>query len=297
MPEPDFLADMRVVILGLGLMGGSLAMALRGRCRALDAVDPDPEVLEITRRQKVVDRFSPEPSDLLPEADLVILAAPVRAILGLIRELPALHPGSPVVIDLGSTKTQICQALESLPARFDPIGGHPMCGKETGTLANADPSIYQGAPFAFTSLPRTSPRARSLAGQLTYALGSNPIWLDPETHDRWTASTSHLPYLLSAILANATPHEAAPLIGSGFRSTSRLAATPVTMMMDVLATNQKNILAAMDNFQGELEQVRAQLAQGNYQDLGERLSRASANYRDLVSTNTSGDNETKGKTI
>jgi prephenate dehydrogenase len=297
MPEPDFLADMHIVILGLGLMGGSLAMALQGRCRALDAADPDPAVLEIVRRQKVVDRFSPNPSEILPEADLVILAAPVRAILGLIRELPALHPGSPVVIDLGSTKTQICHAFEELPARFDPLGGHPMCGKETGTLVNADPMIYQGAPFAFTSLQRTSSRAHSLAEQLAHALGSNPIWLDPETHDLWTASTSHLPYLISAILANTTPHEAAPLVGSGFRSTARLAGTPITMMMDVLATNENNILDALDKFQYEFERVRAQLAQGDYHALGELLSLAAANHRDLVSPNAPGNITSKGKTI
>jgi prephenate dehydrogenase len=289
MPEPDFIANAHVAILGLGLMGGSLALALRGRCQALDAVDPDPSVLEIARQRKVVDRLSTDPAEILPQADLVILAAPVRAILALIRDLPVLHPGSPVVIDLGSTKTQICQALNELPPRFDPVGGHPMCGKEVGTLVNADPLIYRGAPFAFAPLQHTSLKGRAIAGQLAHALGSHPIWIDPQTHDRWTAATSHLPFLLSATLALATPREAAPLVGSGFRSTARLAATPLSMMLDVLASNRANILDALNDFRRELDRLQAQLEDGDYQALSEALSIAAANQRELVSTNTPQD--------
>ena len=95
-----------------------------------------------------VDEASSDPSLILPKADILILAAPVRSILALVSELPNLHPGPAVVLDVGSTKIQIVEAMERLPDRFDPLGGHPMCGKEALSLANAEASLFEGYPFA-----------------------------------------------------------------------------------------------------------------------------------------------------
>ena len=94
-------AGARVAIVGLGLMGGSLAMALRGHCRELIGIDPDPETLALARQKRVVDRLSDRPEQLLAEAQVIVLAAPVRAILKILYQLPAWHPGDPVVLDLG----------------------------------------------------------------------------------------------------------------------------------------------------------------------------------------------------
>ena len=236
MVQSDFLNSSRVAIVGLGLMGGSLALALRDRCQTLLGIDPNPETLSLARRRNIVDQLAPGPTLLLPQADVIILAAPVGAIIEIIGDLPSLHHGSPVVIDLGSSKSEICQAFNTLPARFDPLGGHPMCGKETSSLVNAEETLFQGAVFAFTPLSRTSPRARAIAEELSRTIGSRPLWIDPKTHDQWTAATSHLPYLLASALSLATPSEATPLVGPGFRSTSRLAATTPSMMEDVLTT-------------------------------------------------------------
>ena len=93
----------------------------------------------------------------MPAADVVILATPLNAILKFIAELPSYHPGSAIILDLGSTKAQVVQALESLPSRFDPLRGHPMCGKETAGLENADGAIYQDAAFAFVAVERENP--------------------------------------------------------------------------------------------------------------------------------------------
>jgi prephenate dehydrogenase len=270
-------------------MGGSLALALRGRCAALLGIDPDPSALSLAEERRVVDRASSHPEAILPEADVVIIAAPVGAILQLVQDLPDLHPGSPVVLDLGSTKAQVCQAYETLPSRFDPVGGHPMCGREVGTLANADPGLYRGAPFAFTPLARTTPRARSLVEQLARAAGARPLWLDPATHDRWVAATSHLPYLLASALASATPAEAAPLAGPGFRSASRLAATPAKMMLDVLATNQADILEALRRFRQELDHLEDELARGEFGLLLERLERSAAHQGEITGSQRRGD--------
>ena len=282
MDEPDFALDRRVAIVGLGLMGGSLAMALRGKCASLVGVDCDPKAVSLARRLKLIDQASSQPGELLPGADLVILATPLRAILVLLQELPALHPGKAVVLDLGSTKVEVVEVMKSLPDRFDPIGGHPMCGKETSSLANADGKMFQEVSFAFTPLARTSPDARTVATRLAQIIGARPLWIDPQTHDRWVAATSHLPYLIANSLAQATILEAKPLVGPGFRSSSRLAASPPDMMLDVLSTNRSNILASLELFHQRLYTIEALLARGDWDALRELLSQGAECYRELT---------------
>lgn len=282
MDEPGFLTSSRVAILGLGLMGGSLALALRGRCAGLLGVDPDPEALRLARERRVVDQASADPQELLPAADLIVLAAPVGAILNLIATLPDLHPGPALVIDLGSTKARICQALERLPERFETVGGHPMCGKETLSLANADPLLYHGAPFALTPLAGTTRRARQAAEELAQAVGAHPLWLDAASHDRWVAATSHLPYLVANALATATPAEAGLLAGPGYRSTTRLAATPTSMMLDILETNRANLLERLGRFREGIAALEQSLAAEDYSRLREQLERGAARQREVL---------------
>ncbi|HLA98028.1 MAG TPA: prephenate dehydrogenase [Anaerolineales bacterium] len=281
MEKPSDLSSVTIAILGLGLMGGSLARALKGRCRRLLAYDPDPATLELARGEHIVDRVASEPGEILPDADLIILAAPVRAIITLIQQLPAWHPGEPVVIDLGSTKVQVCQALAGLPGRFDPLGGHPMCGKSAHGLANAEADLFRYAPFAFTPLPRSGERARTLAVQLAEAIGARPLWLDAETHDRWVAATSHAPYLLACALTLATPREAAPLVGPGFRSASRLAGSSAIMMGDILRTNRENVLLACSRIKAELKDIERLLFEEDYPALMKLLEEVAA-YRQAM---------------
>lgn len=270
MTSPLFLREARVAMVGLGLMGGSLAMALRGHCAALYAADPDPEVQALATARKMVELMVARP-DELPPADLIILAAPVRAILHLLQTLPQWHPAPAVVLDLGSTKTAVTEAMAVLPSQYDPLGGHPMCGKEVGSLRHADPLLYRGAPFAFTPVPQTTARARQIAAELATAVSAHTLWLDAETHDRWAAATSHAPYLIANALLAATPAEVAPLIGTGFRSTTRIAATPPSMMLDVLFTNRQHILAALGQFRARLDALEKDLIALDEASLQEKL--------------------------
>jgi prephenate dehydrogenase len=271
-----------VAILGLGLMGGSLALKLHGQCRSLMGCDPDPATLALARQLNLADRVSDQPGDILPQADLVILAAPVGAILSLLDELPCLHPGFAAVLDFGSTKTHIVQRMQALPERFDPLGGHPMCGKERGGLANADPDLFQSAPFALTPLGRTSPRLRLLAEQLVSLVGAQPLWLEAETHDRWVAATSHVPYLVANALAAATPLEARPMVGPGLRSTTRLAPSGWSMMRDILVTNRENILVGLQSFREQIEELENLLAAGDLQGVAGLTAQGARNYEALI---------------
>jgi prephenate dehydrogenase len=283
MSQPDFnLAHARVAVVGLGLMGGSLALGLRGKCAALYGIDPHPATLELARSQHIVDEAAGDPASLLPKADLVILAAPVPAILDLLEQLPSLTSNPCIVMDLGSTKRLVVESMARLPERFDPIGGHPICGKEKLSLANAERTLYYAAPFLLTPLERTSSRAMSAAHQIIEALGAKARLLNAAEHDRILASTSHLPFLISSALALTTPPEVASFLGPGFKSTSRLAGTSSSMMLGVLQTNRENVLTALHGMQNRLSEIETALSSSNTFQLESLLNEAQSKYLSLI---------------
>ena len=283
MIEEDEFTKSIFVVIGLGLIGGSLALRLKGRKQTILAVDPDPFTREYAVTHKVVERISADPTELIPQADVIILSAPVDAILRLIPSLPDLHPGSPIVLDLGSTKVQICQALSELPPRFEVIGGHPICGKAAGGIRHADPNIFQGSTFAYSLLTLTQKRTQRFAEWLAQALGADAIWVESLIHDRWVASTSHLPYLISSALSLITPAEALRLVGPGFASSTRLAGSPSSVMVPILETNREFVLKTITRFREQLGVMEAELRSENYSELGSLLDRAK-NQRDLLTS-------------
>jgi prephenate dehydrogenase len=277
------LQDSRIALVGLGLMGGSLALALKGRCAALYGIDSDQATVELALAKKVVDQADRDPATLLPQADLVILATPVPVILEFLQKIPSLLQKPCIVLDLGSTKRDILEAMAALPDDFDPVGGHPICGKENLGLENADASLFQGAPFVVTALERTTKRARSAVAQIVSIVGARLIEMTAEEHDRILASTSHLPFLLSSALALSTPREFLPLVGTGFKSTSRLAGTPSHMTMGILQSNRENILNAILAFRNALDQIESALQAENYLQLERTLNQSRTSYQTLVS--------------
>jgi prephenate dehydrogenase len=276
-----------VGIFGLGLMGGSLATRLKGQCAHLIGFDSHLPTLELALSKNIIDKagsISPLPTGegLGVRFDLLILATPVPTILNLLQQLPSLISSPCIVMDIGSTKHDILQIMSGLPENFDPIGGHPICGKEKLGLENADPNLYQNAPFVITSLTRTTPRAKSAAQQIVSAIGANLIEMMATDHDRILAFTSHLPYLLASTLSHSTPQDFAPLIGPGFRSTSRLAGTPSHMMMGILKSNRENVLNAIHKFHNSLDEIESALQDENYIQLEFLLNQSRTTYNSLT---------------
>jgi len=283
----------QIVIIGLGLMGGSLALALHGKCQKIEAIDPNENVIEYARQNGIVDFVSTKFYEEISLSDMIILATPVKTILTLLDHLTNCHHGTPVVLDLGSTKVEIVSKMNALPERFDPIGGHPMCGREKSSVFHAEANLFQGATFALTPLQRTSERACSLAEQLVLTVGANPLWIDADTHDRWVAATSHLPYLISNALAYVTPTEATPLIGPGFRSSARLAGSSIQMMGDILETNRLNILAGLRRFQVHLKVLEDLLASTDYGLLTQMLESGAQRYYSSMLVDRDAENQDK----
>jgi len=273
--EPGFktrLGECRVGIIGLGLMGGSIALALRGACRSISGYDMVPDTIRQALDRGIIHR----PIDLRgDEVDLLILAAPVSAILDWLDRISPVFAGEFHLLDLGSTKTRIVERMRLLPERISPLGGHPMCGKETSGLSAADGDLFRGCLFVLTPLEQTQPGTLNIALELTAALHARSLTLDPQRHDRATAAISHLPYLISTTLVDAVMHldddEAWPLAASGFRDTSRLAASDVTMLLDILKSNRGEVLNALDSAQLSLQATIELIEREDWPDLCAKL--------------------------
>lgn len=278
------LADCRIAIVGLGLMGASLAMDLmtNNLCR---------EVRGVARRTRtVLDAFFAGAVDLATNdlhtgvmgADIVILATPVRTIVDQIKEIaPTLWPGT-IVMDMGSTKGGICAALDALPAYVQPIGGHPMTGKETAGFDSAEPNLYRNATWVLSPLPRTTTDTVDLSLELVEAVGARPVVLPPERHDRLVAAISHLPFLAASALVHTAQETGKDdpalweLAAGGFRDTSRVAASDTKMFLDILMTNKPAVLAQLDDYIGQLSELRTLISSEDEAALTAKLTASQA---------------------
>jgi prephenate dehydrogenase len=271
------LQDARVAIVGLGLMGGSLAGALRGKCRAVVGVARREATVQAAVRLGLVDEATSDLHAALPRADVVILATPVRVILRQLAEIgPLLREGA-LLLDLGSTKAQIVAEMAKLPPHVQPLGGHPMCGKETSGIEVADPCLYQDRTFILSPLERTSPEALALGKALARAAGATPLVIDGARQDYLVATVSHLPYLLACGLvrtADATTSQDPlvwQIVAGGYRDTSRVAGSDVTMMVDILMTNQEQVDKALQACIGQLQHLARLVEDGDEHRLRQEL--------------------------
>jgi prephenate dehydrogenase len=257
----------RVGIVGLGLIGGSIALAARQIWPAGLVIGVDRKhVLERAMVLHAIDVAADDPV-VLAEADLVILAAPIQQNLDLLRDLPDNVVGSAVVTDTGSTKREMVAAAKSLPERFTFVGGHPLGGAARGGIEHARADLFAGRPWLFT--PNTGGDAQALDRLTSFAagLGAVPKTISPEDHDRLLAFIRHLPQLtvsaLMHVVGRAAGQDGLSLSGRGLQDTTRLASSPADIWKEVCATNLDEIGPALDALIAVLQQLRADLATGH----------------------------------
>lgn len=241
-----------IAIVGLGLMGGSLALVLKEQ-------DPRQRIIGITRTPATLERALERgaidtASDALSaagDADIVVLAAPVRTILRQIPELAHIARHGALILDMGSTKRKIVKAMNQLPGTLTAVGGHPMCGKEVAGFEAADAMLYRNKIFVLSPTERTTETALDTARKLAQTIGSRVIELEAARHDEIVAAVSHLPFVVASNLAGTVDEYARgdelvwKIAASGFRDTSRLAASDTQMMLDILMTNSEKVADRM----------------------------------------------------
>lgn len=254
----------RVAIIGTGLIGGSIGLALR-KSGVFRVGFDRPKVLRKAFKMRAVDCGAKSLSDAVNGADLVILAMPVGEILGSLPKLAPLISPSTLITDVGSTKREICNLAGKGLKNF--IGGHPLAGKAEGGIENADRELFAGKKWFLC--PNGNSAALSRMKTFVRLLGARPVIVEPKEHDRMLAATSHLPQLASTLLA-ATVAELlgtdskrlSLFAGPGFRDAARLARSPFSVWGDIFATNRLEVGRALELF----AQKTAELS-GNFQNL------------------------------
>jgi len=260
----------RVTIIGLGLIGGSWALALKKSGFAGTVVGCDkPEVLDRVQASGAIDEGDAHAASAACEADLAILATPVGAILDLLPVLRRAVLPRALLTDVGSTKRLICQrASEGLGGEPLFLGGHPLAGKERSGFASASAELFQNARYALTPLSPDhlrDPRVQAFS-DLVSSIGARPFVTDAFAHDRAIAFLSHLPQLvstaLSSLIAEQGGEEFLPLelAATGFRDVTRLADSPYALWRDICLTNIENIQAALDSLVNKLEAMKLHLS-------------------------------------
>ena len=256
----------RIGIVGLGLIGGSIALAARQIWPTSLVIGVDrKDVLERAMVLHAID-VAADDAVVLADADLVILAAPIQQNLEIIETLPADMPSPAVVTDTGSTKRAIVAAAARLPDRFTFIGGHPLGGAARGGIEHARPDLFTGRPWLFTPTAAHDPVVLDKLMSFAAGLGSLPRVLSPDDHDRLLAFISHLPQLAVSALMHVVGETAGQaglsLSGRGLHDTTRLASSPAGIWKEVCATNADEVGAALDGLIAVLQQLRQDLETG-----------------------------------
>jgi prephenate dehydrogenase len=272
----------RIAIIGLGLIGGSLGLAIKqsdvkdvsiaGTARTL-------ETMRIAKKRGAIDIDALSAAEAADGARLVIVATPIMATRAIFEEIaPVLQPGA-VVTDVASTKGDVARwAKELLPEGIHFVGGHPMAGKETQGIQAADAGIFQGKPWVIAPGVDAGEAAVTTVVGLAQLAGADPLFMDPDEHDSYAAAISHLPLLLSAALfsvaqTSAAWPELAQLASSGFRDTTRLASGSPEMAHDIMVSNKDNVLHWLDRYIAELARFRAVIADGDSKAVIETFTR------------------------
>jgi prephenate dehydrogenase len=242
-----------LVIVGVGLIGGSAGLAARSRgvVRQVVGVGRSADSLAAARRAGCIDAGTTDFAAAVREADLVLVCTPVDRIAEHVRTAAAACRVGTVITDAGSTKDTIVRALDNaLPPGVRFVGGHPLAGSEKRGPEHACPNLFLDRLVIVTPTPRTDPAAVRWVEEFWQALEARVLRLSPQDHDDAVAVTSHLPHLVAAALAKTLPEELRSLTSTGFRDTTRVAAGDPDLWAAIFAQNRGAVLAAL----GQLEQ-------------------------------------------
>jgi prephenate dehydrogenase len=275
----------RITIFGMGLIGTSLGMALRSADEKesplgqlqITGYDKNGRATSDARGRLAIDREVRSLGEALREAQLVVVAVPVQVVREVFAAIAPVLPSGCIVTDVASVKSQVMGwARELLPTTVEFVGGHPMAGKERSGPAAAEPDLFKGAVYCLTPSPRAGQVTIDVVDGMVRQIGAKAYFIDPDEHDAYVAGASHLPFLLSAALVDATSNSAAwkemaPLAATGYRDISRLASGDPEMHRDICMTNRAAIARWLDEAARVLLDMRDQIEAGKSDDLLQRF--------------------------
>jgi prephenate dehydrogenase len=274
----------RVAVLGVGLIGGSIGLAARACVGAhVCGYDPDPAALAAAHRVGAIDEHAPDIQTAVAGAEVVFAAAPVGALAHTVAQALAHCGADCVVSDVGSTKLALDQA------RLDPrfIGGHPLAGAETAGVANARADLFVGATWYLTPTPTSDEALGARLRALIERLGARPIDVEADAHDRLMACVSHLPHVLANVLVAQAAYafereDSQAVAGPSLQDAIRVAGANTGIWTDIYLANADALIEAIDEAVRRLRDVRSALAGGDAQALAAWNERARAAREKLL---------------
>ena len=274
----------RLAVVGLGLLGGSVAKAARahGVAAEIVGIGRDPARIDAARRDGAVDAVTTDLAAALRNADLVVLATPVRTLGRLLEDVARAVGPETIVTDVGSTKAALVtiagRLARAYPLRF--VGSHPMAGSEQSGYAHARADLFHGATVIVTPTETSAPAAVKMVTAFWEALGATRVLaLDPDTHDRAVAAISHLPHLVAFALVDAVERlepGAFDVAARGFRDTTRIAAADATMWEEIFLANRGALAAGLDAFRAALADLERLITAEDSAGLRAALARIKA---------------------
>jgi prephenate dehydrogenase len=285
---------LRIALVGVGLIGGSIGLAAKQRLDAtVAAYDTDAAALDLARERGAIDRPADTIAEAVADAEAVFVAVPVGILRGAIRAALDSAPEGCLVSDVGSTKRSVVAALDD--PRF--VGGHPLAGAETAGVRYAREDLFDGATWYLTPTPTTSGILYERLHRLLRTLGARPVAIDPETHDTILATVSHLPHVLANVLVaqaaqtlKSGPHppERLPATGPSFRDATRVAGAPSAIWTDIYVSNRDALAAGIDDTIVRLQAVRDALADADAGRIADWNDAAAEDRRRLLEAQLAG---------
>lgn len=297
-----------IAVAGLGLMGGSLALAVKKKNLAA-------RVIGLSRREStvkkaldmgIVDEACTQPSAFLSQADFIFVSVPVRLTWNVVRNMLPYMKKNAIISDLGSTKEQVVREMEeglkNTGVHF--VGGHPLCGSDKSGVEFSNPRLYDGAAYILTPAKNTHRTAFKKLKTFIKQLGAAPVALAPGEHDRILGQTSHFPHAAAFMLVKSlsrvkNPDEFFAYAASGFRDTARVAGSPVDVWRDIFLHNRENLLSEVKHFKKTLNDFEKALRARDEKSLEKMLSEGKAfrdayeKYREHAAMNSAGKHAAK----
>jgi prephenate dehydrogenase len=280
------VAVSRLAVVGTGLLGGSVALAAkRAGATAVSGWDPDATAVAAAVARGAVDKAAATLGEAVRDAELVIVAAPVAALPGQVRETLATAGAAAIVTDVGSTKLAVCEAAADDP-RF--IGGHPVCGSEARGAQHASPEIFDGATWFLTPVAATDADRYARLHAFVASLGAVPVAVEPEAHDRIVALASHLPHALANLLLNQAGastidgHDAVAAAGGSLRDMTRVAGANPRIWVDIFLANREPVLGALAEHRRRIDQLERALGSGDAGYLARWIAEAAGHRRRML---------------
>ena len=278
----------KVAVVGLGLIGGSLAAALRksGEVGEVFGVEKDAESLRFALEGGVADSGSSEIGSGISGSEIVVIATYVDTVAQVAREVSGFVSPDTVVCDTGSVKAPIVREMQKGPRNIRFVGAHPVAGKETSGVRESDPGLFSGKKCVITPVEGTCPEALSMVKTLFSLAGSEVVEIDPESHDEVFSLVSHLPHavaysLVSAVASSGGKENLFGFSGGGLADFTRVAESSPEMWAGIFIENRDALLRAIRSFSGKLGEIEKAVASGNVEDLETLLGEARDSKRDL----------------